>query len=56
MPTSPFKEFEIEIALLMSEDEVNTINVKLNRLHKLKSEGKDKRLTDYYIQELTKMK
>ena len=56
MPTSPSKEFEIEIALLMSEDKVNTINVKLNRLHKLKSEGKDTRLCDYYIQELTKMR
>ena len=32
------------------------INVKLNHLHKLKSEDKDTRLTDYYIEELTKMK
>ena len=40
----------------MPEDKVNAINVKLNRLHKLKSEGKDTRLTDYHIEELTKMK
>ena len=40
----------------MPEDKVNAINVKLNRLQKLKSEGKDTRLTDYYIEERTKMK
>ena len=40
----------------MPEDKVNAINVKLNNLHKLKSEEKDTRLTDYYIEELTKMK
>ena len=40
----------------MPEDKVNAINVKLNRLHKLKSEGKDTRLTEYSIEELTKMK
>ena len=56
MPTSPLKEFEYEIAALMPEDKVNMINVKLNRLHELKSEEKDTRLTDYYIEELTKMK
>ena len=32
------------------------INVRLNHLHKLKSEGKDTRLTDYYIEKLTKLK
>ena len=56
MPTPPLKEFEYEIAALMPEDKVNMINVKLNRLHELKSEEKDTRLTDYYIEELTKMK
>ena len=56
MPTSPLKEFEYEIAALMPEDKVNMINVKLNLLHKLKSQEKDTRLTDYYIEELTKMK
>ena len=56
MPTSPLKEFEYEIAALMPEDKVNIINVKLNHLHKLKSEEKDTRLTDYYIRELTKIK
>ena len=50
------KEFEYEIDALMPEDKVNAINVKLNRLQKLKSEGKDTRLTDYYIEERTKMK
>ena len=55
-PTPPLKQFEYEIAALMPEDKVNAINVKLNRLHKLKSEGKDTRLTDYYKEELTKMK
>ena len=44
------KEFEYEIPALMSEDKVNMINVKLNRLHKLKSEEKDARFTDYYIE------
>ena len=56
MPTPPLKELEYEIAALMPEDKVNMINVKLNRLHELKSEEKDTRLTDYYIEELTKMK
>ena len=56
MPAPPLKEFEYEIAALMPEDKVNMINVKLNRLHELKSEEKDTRLTDYYIEELTKMK
>ena len=28
----------------MPEDKVNAINVKVNRLHKLKSEGKDTRI------------
>ena len=56
MPTPPLKEFEYEIAALMPEDKVNMINVKLNRLHELKSEEKDTRLTDYYIEEFTKMK
>ena len=56
MPTPPLKEFEYEITALMPEDKVNMINVKLNRLHELKSEEKDTRLTDYYIEELTKMK
>ena len=55
-PTPPLKQFEYEIAALMPEDKVNAINVKLNLLHTLKSEGKDTRLTDYYIEELTKMK
>ena len=32
MPTSPFKEFEIEIALLMPEDKVNTIKNMLTYL------------------------
>ena len=40
----------------MLEDKVNTINVKLNSLRELKSEGKDTRLTYYYIEELTKIK
>ena len=56
MPTPPLKEFEYEIAVLMPEDKVNAINIKLNHLHKLKSRDKDPRLTDYYIEELTKMK
>ena len=32
MPTSPFKESEIEIALLMPEDKVNTIKNMLTYL------------------------
>ena len=40
----------------MPEDKVNAINIKLNHLRKLKSRDKDPRLTDYYIEELTKMK
>ena len=56
MPTSPFKEFEYDIFTLMLSDKVNTINVKLNHLHKSKSEGKDIGLINYYIHELSKMK
>ena len=56
MPTSPLKEFEYKITALIPIDKVNMINVRLNHLHKLKSESKDTRLTDYYIEELTKMK
>ena len=56
MPTSPLKEFEYEISTLMPSDKVNAINVKLRHLHKLKSEGKDIGLINYYIHELTKMK
>ena len=56
MPISPLKEFEYEISTLMPSDKVNAINVKLNHLHKLKSEGKDIGLIYYYIHELTKMK
>ena len=56
MPTSPFKQFEYEIAALIPSEKVNMINVRLNHLHKLKSEGKDTRLTDYYIEKLTKVK
>ena len=52
MPTSPFKEFEYEISTIMR----SATNVKLNHLHKLKSEGKDIGLINYYIHELTKMK
>ena len=44
MPTPPLKDFEYEIDALMPEDKVNAINFKVNRLHKLKSEGKDTRL------------
>ena len=43
MSTPSLKEFEYEIDILMLEN-------------KVKSEGKDTRLTDYYIEELTKMK
>ena len=56
MLTPSLKEVEYEIDALMLEDKVNVINIKLNHLHKLKSEGKDTRLTDYYIEELTKIK
>ena len=56
MPTRPLKEFEYEKSALMPSDKVNAINVKLNRLQKLKSEGKDIGLINYYIEELTKMK
>ena len=56
MPTPPLKEFQYEITALMPKGKVNAINVRLNSLHKLKSEGKDTRLTHYYIEELTKMK
>ena len=49
MPTSPLKEFEYKITALIPIDKVNMINVRLNHLHKSKSEGKDTRLTDYYL-------
>ena len=41
MPTYPLKEFEYEIYTLMSSDKGNALNVTLNHLHNLKSEGKD---------------
>ena len=41
MLTPSLKEVEYEIDALMLEDKVNVIDIKLNHLHKLKSEGKD---------------
>ena len=56
MPLNPIKNFECEISPYMSEDRVMMINSKLDHLHKLKSNGGNSSMTNYYIQELNRMK
>ena len=56
MPLNPIRNFECEILAYMPEDRIMMINSKLYRLQKLKSNGDDKPIINYYIQELNRMK
>ena len=56
MPLNPIRNFECEISAYMAEDRVMMINSKLDHVHKLKSNGSDILLINYYIQELNRMK
>ena len=56
MPLNPIRNFECEIFAYMPEDRIMMINSKLDRLQKLKSNGDDKPIISYYIQELNRMK
>ena len=56
MPLNPIRNFECEISACMSEDRVMMINSKLDHLNKLKSNGDNRPVINYYIQELNRMK
>ena len=56
MPLNPIRNFECEISPYMPKDRVMMIHFKLNHLHKLKSNGDNSSTTNYYIQELNRMK
>ena len=56
MPLNPIRNFECEILAYMPEDRIMMINSKLDHLQKLKSNGGDKSIINYYIQELNRMK
>ena len=56
MPLNLIRNFEYEISAYMPEDRVMMINSKLYHLHKLKSNGDNSSLINYYIQELNGMK
>ena len=56
MPLNPIRNFECEILAYMPEDRIMMINSKLYRLQKLKSNGDDKPIINYYIKELNRMK
>ena len=56
MPLNLIRNFECEILAYMPEDRIMMINSKLYRLQKLKSNGDDKPIINYYIQELNRMK
>ena len=56
MPLNPIRNFECEISSCMSEDRVMMINSKLDHLNKLKSNGDNRPVINYYIQELNRMK
>ena len=56
MPLNPIRNCECEISAYMSEDRVMMINSKLDRLNKLKSNGDNRPIINYYIQELNRMK
>ena len=56
MPLNPIKNFECEISAYTPEDRVMMINSKLDHLHKLKSNGGNSSIINYYIQELNRMK
>ena len=56
MPLNPIRNFECEISAYMPEDRVMIINSKLRHLHKLKSNGGNSSIINYYIQGLNRMK
>ena len=56
MPLNPIRNFESEILAYMPEDRRMMINSKLDHLQKLKSNGDDKPIINYYIKELNRMK
>ena len=56
MPLNPIKNFECEISAYTPEDRVMMVNSKLDHLHKLKSNGGNSSVINYYIQELNRMK
>ena len=56
MPLNPITNFECEIYAYMPEDRIMMINSKLDHLHKLKSNGGNRPMINYYIQELNGMK
>ena len=53
MPLNPIRNFEWEMSAYMPEDRVIMINSKLYHLHKLKSNGDNSSIINYYIQELS---
>ena len=56
MPLNPIRNFECEISAYMPEDRVMMINSKLDHLNKLTSNGDNRSIINYYIQELNRMK
>ena len=56
MPLNPIKNFECEISAYTPEDRVMMINSTLDHLHKLKFNGGNSSVINYYIQELNRMK
>ena len=56
MPLNPIRNFEREISAYMPEDRVMMIISKLDHLNKLKSNGDNRSIINYYIQELNRMK
>ena len=56
MPLNPIRSFKCEISAYMSQDREIMINSKLDHLHKLKSNDGNSSITNYYIQELNRMK
>ena len=56
MLLNPIRNFECEILAYMSEDRIMMINSQLDHLNKLKSNGDNKPIINYYVQELNRMK
>ena len=56
MPLNMIRNFECEISAYMPEDRIMMINSKLDHLNKLKSNGDNRPIINYYIQELNRMK
>ena len=52
MSLNPIRNFECEISAYVPEDRMMMINSKLDHLQELKSNGDDKPINNYYIQEL----